>query len=340
MRHYTSTSTIAILVAILTATASIAALSYVHTAGAFQNRAVAIPRVGYLGLRPISESAVAIASLKQGLSDLGYVEGRDYALDIRVVDNDPARYPAMTRELTRLGVRLIVAPSTPSAVAIHKENPTMPIVVRGPDIVGAGLAQSAQHPGGVTTGIDELLPGESATRLGLLKQAVPSISKVAVLSSAPTDNGHATAFAEAEQAATSLGVTLRAVRVSATTDFDAVFADIRRTGEQAVFCLGGVLPTPVMQKIVDLVAEARLPAMYPMGDYVELGGLMSHTYRNEEIFRAAATYVDKILKGAKAGDLPITVWTKYYLTVRATTAARLGLTLPQAVLSQAVDILP
>ena len=131
------------------------------------------PRIGYLGLRPMAEQLVPLAGLKEGLRDLGYVEGKDYVLEIRVVDNTPARYPELTRELTQLGVKLIVAPSTPAAVAIHKENPAMPVVVRGPDIVGAGLAKSAAHPAGVVTGIDELLPGESGTRRRLLKQIGP-----------------------------------------------------------------------------------------------------------------------------------------------------------------------
>ena len=296
------------------------------------------PRIGFLGLRPMAEQIVPLAGLKEGLRDLGYIEGKNYVLETRVVDNDPARYPEVIRELAQLQVKLIVAASTPAAVAIHKENPAMPVVVRGPDIVGAGLAQTAAHPGGVVTGIDELLPGESRTRLRLLKQAVPTISRVAVLSSAPTDTGHATALAEAEDAATALGVTLRAFRVSATTNFDAVFADVTKDGAHAIFCLGGVLPTPVMKAIVDHAAQARLPAMYPLGAYVVLGGLMSHTYRNGEIFRAAATYVVQILRGAKPGDLPLTIWTKYYLTLNATTAASLGITLAPALLSQVDEV--
>ena len=294
-----------------------------------------IQRIGFLGLRPIAEQGAIIAGLKEGLRDLGYAEGKDYVLDIRVVDNNPGRYPEMVRELTQLGVKLIVTPSTPAAVAIHKENPAMAIVVRGPDIVGAGLAENASRPGGVATGIEELAPGLSQTRLRLLKQAVPRISHVAVLSSAPTDNGHAIALAEADEAAKSIGVTLRVFRVSATTNFDAIFADITSSDAQALFCLGGVLPRPVMERIVNFAAQARLPAMYPLGAYVELGGLMSHTYRNAEIFRASATYVDKILKGARPGDLPLTIWTKYYPTVNATTAATLGITLPASLLSQA-----
>jgi putative ABC transport system substrate-binding protein len=307
-------------------------------AAALTAQKVDVPRIGYIGLRPLSEpsgSMEIIAALKQGLGDLGYVEGKDYLLEIRIANNDPRRYPELTTELTQLKVRLIVAASTPAAVAIHKANPTMPIVVRGPDIVGAGLAQSTTHPGGVTTGIDELADGISEKRLRLLKQAAPTISRVAVLSSAPTEGGHRKAFAEAERAAAAIGVTLTTFRISETTDLSAVFSQLISDGVNAVFCSGGVLSRPVQRQIVELAARYRLPAMYPMRDYVDLGGLMAYAYRSSEMFRAAATFVDKILKGQRPGDLPLTVWDRYYLTVNARTATTLGLTIPEPVLSQA-----
>lgn len=166
-----------------------------------------VPHIGYLGLRSLTEpgSVEVVAGLKDGLRDLGYAEGRHYVLDLRSADNDAARSPALISELTQLQVRLIVAPSTPAAVAIHKANPAMPVVVRGPDIVGAGLARTASHPGGMVTGIDEVGSGDTAKRLQLLKQAVPTISRVAVLGSAPSEAGHARAVAEAEQAAKAIG---------------------------------------------------------------------------------------------------------------------------------------
>jgi putative ABC transport system substrate-binding protein len=297
-----------------------------------------VPRIGYLGLRPIDESAASIESitaLKDGLRDLGYVEGKDYVLEVRVANNDPTRYPALTAELTKLQVKLIVAASTPAAVAIHKANPTMPVVVRGPDIIGAGLADSASRPGGVVTGIDELAAGLSDKRLRLLKQAVPTISRVAVLSSAPTEGGHLQAFAEAELAAREIGATVRPFRISASTDLAPIFAGLRGDSIDAVFCSGGVLPRPVQQRIVELAAQHRLPALYAQRGYVELGGLMSYAYRNAEMFRVAATYVDKILKGAKPGELALTIWDRHYVTVNARTASALGLMIPAAVLSQA-----
>ena len=127
-------------------------------------------------------------------------------------------------------------------------------------------------------------------------------------------------------------------RVSATTNFEPLFADLARDGVDAVFCSGGVLPRPVQQRIVELATEHRLPAMYPVRDYVDLGGLISYAYRNAEMFRVAATFVDKILKGANAGDLPLTIWDRHYLTVNVRAAAALGITLPPALLSQADEI--
>jgi ABC-type uncharacterized transport system substrate-binding protein len=149
------------------------------------SRHLDVPHIGYLGLRPLTESGSleVVTGLKEGLGALGHVEGRDYILDLRSADNDADRFPALISELTHLPVKLIFAPSTPAAVAIHKANPAMPIVVRGPDIVGAGLARSASHPGGMVTGIDEVGTGDTAKRLQLLKQAVPAILRVAVLGS-------------------------------------------------------------------------------------------------------------------------------------------------------------
>lgn len=301
---------------------------------------VDVPHIGYLGLRALTEagSVEVVTGLRKGLQDLGYAEGRDYVLDLRSADNAAGRFPALIAELTRLRVRLIFAPSTPAAVAIHKANPVMPIVVRGPDIVGAGLAVSASHPGGMVTGIDEVGTGDTDKRLRLLKEAVPAISRVAILGSAPSAAGHARAVAEAERTATAIGVTLKVFRVSAATDLDGVFAGLRSDGVDALLGSGGILPRAVMQRVVELAARHQLPAMYPAIDYVRLGGLLSYGYRNEEMIRAAATYVDKILKGADAGDLPLTIWDRYYLTVNAKAAAAAGLALPTAFLSQADEI--
>jgi ABC-type uncharacterized transport system substrate-binding protein len=300
-----------------------------------------VPHLGLLAFRPLTEAASVnlVTALKDGLRDIGYLEGRDYVLHLRSADDDANRFPGLVAELTRLHVKLIFAPSTPAAVAIHKANPVMPIVVRGPDIVGAGLAQSASRPGGMVTGIDEVGTGDTAKRLRLLKEAVPAISRVAILGSAPSEAGHVRAIAEAEQAAKTIAVTLKVFRVSATTDLAPIFAGLKGDRVDAILCSGGILPRPVEQRIVELAARHRLPAMYPAIDYVQLGGLLSYGYRSTEMIRAAATYVDRLLKGANPGDLPLTIWDRYYLTVNAKAAAALDLTLPTKFLSQADEVI-
>jgi putative ABC transport system substrate-binding protein len=177
------------------------------------------------------------------------------------------------------------------------------------------------------------------TRIRLLKEALPRISRVAVLSSAPTETGHLIAFAEAERAAKAIGVSVKLYRVSATTDYRALFAELKPDGVGAIFCSGGILPRPVQEQIVKLASAERLPGMYPLRDYVELGGMMSYAYRNPDMFRVAAGYVDKILKGAKAGELPITMWDRHFLTVNMKAATALGLTLPAPFLSKTDEIL-
>ena len=146
-----------------------------------------VHRNGFLALRPLPQIAPSLSAFKEGMRELGQVEGKDYVLEVRLANDAPTRYPALVADLSRLKVELIVAGSTPAAIAIHQTNPTMPIVIaRGPDLVGAKLADSADHPGGVATGIEELAPGMTDKRLRFLKQAVPAIARVAILSPAPT----------------------------------------------------------------------------------------------------------------------------------------------------------
>jgi len=299
---------------------------------------VTVHRIGFLALRPLPQIAPSLSAFKDGMRELGYLEGKDYVLEVRLANDDPTRYPALVAELSRLKVELIVAGSTPAAIAIHETNPTMPIVVgRGPDLVGAKLAESAAHPGGVVTGIEELAAGMTDKRLRFLKQAVPAIVRVAVLSPAPTQGSHALQYNEAEQTAKAIGVTLRAYRVSATSDFEKVFDDIAKDRADAILAFNGVLPRPIQERIIQLAAKHRLPAIYPARDFVEIGGLMSYGQRGPEMFRFAATYVDKIFKGAKPADLPLTPWTKLYLSVNTKTAATLDIALPPSFLSQVND---
>jgi ABC-type uncharacterized transport system substrate-binding protein len=299
---------------------------------------VAARRIGFLALRPLPEVAPNLSAFQDGMRELGYVEGKDYVLEVRTANDTPSRYPSLIAELSRLKVELIVAPSTPAAMAIHEAIPTMPIVVaRGPDLVGAKLVQSPDRPGGVATGIEELAPGITDKRLRFLKLAVPTIARLAILSPAPTPRGHAVQYDEAEQTAKAIGVTLRTYKVTATSDFERVFDEIARDGADGLVGFNGVLPRPVQALIVELAARYHLPAMYPAREFVDLGGLMSYGQRGPEMFHFAATYVDRILKGARPGDLPLTS-TRSYLSVNTKAAGALRITLSASLLSSADDV--
>ena len=258
---------------------------------------------------------------------------RTTSVFVRTANDTASRYPALVAELSQLQVELIVVASTPAAMAIHATNPAMPIVVgRGPDLVGAKLAESMEHPGGVATGIEELAPGMTDKRLRLLKQAVPTMRHVAIVSAAPTASGHALQYHDAEQAAKALGLTLHVYAVTATSDFDRLFREIARDGADGLLVFNGLLPRPIQQRVVELAARQRLAAMYPDRSYVDVGGLMSYGQRGPDMFRSAATYVDKILKGAKPADLPLTT-TRLYLSVNTSAAESLHLALPASFLS-------
>lgn len=300
-----------------------------------------VRRLGYLGLRPMREAQPTIGALKHGLRELGYTEARDYVLEVRLADDDPTRYPILIAELTSLDVELIVAASTPAAVAIHKADPAMPIVVgRGPDLVGAGLARSFDRPGSVVTGIEELQTGNIDKSLRVLREAAPAITSVAVLSPAPTPAAHEMQYAEAEQTAKQLGLTLRAYRVSATTNFKELLAAVLKERPQGLLVLGGVLPGPAIEQIVAFANNERLPAVYPHELYAERGGLIAYAMDSVAMFRFAATYVAKILNGARPGDLPLTRWARENaLYVNMATAEATGLTIPTSLLSRATRII-
>jgi putative ABC transport system substrate-binding protein len=300
-----------------------------------------IRRVGFLGLRPVAEVSQHLAALRDGLRDLGYVEGENYVLEVRAADNDPGRYPALVSELTKAQVELIVTANLPAAAAIHATNPRMRIVIgQGPDILGTKLAESHNRPGGVATGIEELVPGMTDKRLRLLKEAVSTISNIAILSPAPTPGGHTLQYTEADQTAEVIGLTLRSYRVTRTSEFETVFDTIMSDGVHALVVFVGVLPRPIEKQIVQLATKHRLPAIYPDLDFIEAGGLLVHGQHKPARFRLAAAYVDKILRGAQPGDLPITYDTNPFRLVINTTAAQaLGLALPHSLLSQADQIL-
>ena len=304
-------------------------------------QAAKVARIGYLATDLAANLHLREAFL-QGLRDLGYVEGRSLVIEYRNAEGKSERLPALAAELVALKVDVIVAGGTPVALAAKQATTTLPIVFAGVgDPVASGLVTSLALPGGNVTGSSILNPELVGKCLELLTQAVPGISRVAVLWQ-PGGLGERTGkdmLKRAEVAARALGVRLQFVEARGPEDFDKAFSDMTRARAGALTVLGSVMFFGERRRLVDLAAKNRLPAVYPLREYVDAGGLMSYGPNTADLFRRAATYVDKILKGAKPGDLPVEQPTKFELVINMKTAKALGLTIPQSLLGRADEII-
>ncbi len=305
-------------------------------------QAAKIARIGYLSL-DVATSAHLREAFLQGLRDLGYVEGRNVVIEYRDTEGKFERLPALAAELVALKVDVIVAAGgTPSALAAKQATRTIPIVVAiAADPVASGLVTSLARPGGNVTGLSMLTPELVGKRLELLKQAVPGVSRVAVLWQ-PGDYGEHTEkdiLKEAEVTARALGVRLQVVEARGPQDFDRAFSDMTRARADALIVLGTSMFFTERRRLVDLAAKHRLPATYSARDSVDAGGLMAYGPNFADMFRRAATYVDKILKGAKPADLPVEQATKFELVINLKTAKALGLTVPPSLLGRADQVI-
>ena len=303
--------------------------------GAHAQTAAPVRRIGWLG-GPTRETAqFFVQPFLQGLRELGWIEGQNIIIEWRFGGGHAERLPALAAELVRLRVELIVVPSTPTALAARNATTTIPLVtVGGNDPVALGFAASLARPGGQFTGLTSSSGPEIAGKqLGLLKEAVPKATRIAVLWN-PTTQGNALALKEAEAAARGLGVELHILEARSIGDFDAAFAAMAAKRAGALHVLGDVMFVAQRARLAALATKAHLPAMYSQRDYVEDGGLMSYGPKITENFRRAASYVDRILKGAKPGDLPIERPTAFELVVNLKTAKALGLTMPQTLLAR------
>ena len=277
-------------------------------------------------------------ALRQGLRDLGYVEGRNLIIDWRYQLGQSDRLPAFAAELVHLKPDIIVADSTVATRVALQATSTIPIVMaNSADAVGTGLVTNLARPGGNISGVTIMLAEMSAKRLQLLKEAVPSVSRVAVLWD-PTLRWHPAMVKEVEAAAPSLGFQPIAIAVRNRGDFGNALGKIVDAQADALFVSETMAPA-ARRQLVDFAAKRRLPAMYLNRDYVTAGGLMSYAPDFAEGFRQAAGYVDKILKGAKPADLPIEQPTKFELVINAKTAKALGLALPPPLLLRADQVI-
>jgi len=276
------------------------------------------------------------------LRDLGYVEGGTIVIEYRGAEGKPERLPALTAELVALKVDVIVASGTPQALAVKEVTRTLPIVFAAvADPIASGVVTSLARPGGNITGTSLLAPDLVGKRLEQLKQAVPSISRVAVLwqPGGLGERADKEMLQGTEVAARALGVRLQVVEARGPEDFDRAFSDMIRARAGAVTVLPSNIFITERRRLVDLAAKKRLPAVYGLREFVDTGGLMSYGANPADSFRRAATYVDKILKGAKPGDLPIEQPTKFELVINLKTAKALGLTIPPSLLGRADEVI-
>jgi putative tryptophan/tyrosine transport system substrate-binding protein len=303
-----------------------------------QIRSASIRRIGFFsgaGYPPLEQA------FKDELRSLHYVEGKTIIIATRLSRPNTSDLPAQAAEIAHMDLELVLAGALPFALAVRQANPAMPMVIATcPGFVSNGFAQSLEHPGGIVTGIDELPPGVTIKRLTLLKGAAPKVSRVALLSTTPGRGGHEMQLADAEHGATSLGISVKSYRATSLGELQNALAAIVNDGMDGLVNFQGGLSLANRQLIVDFAAEHRLPAIYQATLFAEAGGLMSWAPNLENQYRTAAHYVDKILRGANPGDLPITYPPKYYLTINAGAARRQGLTLPRALLAQAHRVLP
>ena len=305
-------------------------------------QAAKVARIGYLAAN-LAGNPYLHEAFRQGLRDLGYVEGRNLVIEYRGAEGKPERFPALAAELVALKVDVIVvAGGTLAALAAKQATRTLPIVFAAAgDPVTDGLVTSLARPGGNVTGLSNLTAELVGKRLELLTQAVPGVGQVAVLR-LPGALGERTEkemLTGAEVAARALGVRLQFVEARGPADVDSAFSEMTRARAGALTVLASTMFTLERRRLVDLAAKNRLPAMYPWRDFVDAGGFMSYGVNTTDMYRRAATFVDKILKGAKPGDQPVEQPTKFELVINLKTAKALGLTIPPSVLGRADHVI-
>jgi putative ABC transport system substrate-binding protein len=306
-------------------------------AAAVKPAAAKTTRIGYLSLR--SGPWFLDDAFRQGLRELGYVEGQNLVIEYRWADWKPDRAAALAAELVRLNVDVIVCiGGNVPALAAKKATNTIPIVFIGSDPVRAGLVTSLDRPGGNVTGVNILTIELNAKRLDLLKSAVPRAKSVAVLMNPTSVTGEAVRK-ELQGTAQALRVQLQVLQVRERQEIDEAFAAMARKRAEALLVVSDPMLFAQLERIVDLAARHRLPGIFEWREFAQAGGLMSYGTNIGDMYRRLATYVDKILKGAKPGDLPIEQPTKYELVINLKTAKTLSLTVPQSLLLRADEII-
>jgi ABC-type uncharacterized transport system substrate-binding protein len=299
-----------------------------------------VPRIGYLVVPPLASASQArIEAFRQGLRELGYVEGKNIVIEWRSAEGKFDRLPSLAAELVRLKVDVIVTRGTPEALALKNATSTIPIVFYSvTDPVGAGLVDSLARPGRNITGFSGIEAVLAGKRLELLKETIPKVSRVAVLWN-PQDLSSAQQWKESRLPAQELGLQLHSMEVSSADRYESAFKEAANARSAALAVIAGALEDSNRKRIADLATKNRLPAIYPRPVFVESGGLMSYGADQAEPLKRVAVFVDKILRGTKPADLPVEQPTKFEFVINLKTAKQNGLTIPPEVLARASKII-
>ena len=297
-----------------------------------------VPRIGYLGGGSPELEKAWLDAFLQGLRELGYFEGKNIVVERRYASGRYDQLPELAGELVRLKTDVILAASTPVAVGVKKVTSTIPIVMVVADPIGTGLVSSLAKPGGNLTGLSDFHADLITKRLELLKEIVPSVSRIAFLSN-PASLTCSLQMKDLAAVAPALGVTLFSLEAKTPDDFGPSFSTIKKQRAAALLVCGDRMFNTHRRQIFDLTTKQRLPAIYSTKEYADAGGLMSYGASFPDLYRRAATYVDKILKGAKPADLPVEQPKKFEFIINLKAAKQIGLTIPPNVLARADKVI-
>ena len=300
-----------------------------------------IPKIGFLGVRPDAANYSAKSILLE-LEKLGYVEGKNITFEYRNAENQIDRLPALVDDLLRLKINVLITAATREVGAAQKATKDIPIVsLNLGDPVATGLVQSLGRPGGNITGFTPLSVELTGKRLELVKETFPKVSRVTVLLQPQTASPETwnETWKETQRVALRLGLELRSIEINAASELDSAFKEIVKSRTNALAVSLSPLINSLQKRIVELAAKNRLPAIYPRGDYVESGGLMSYGADRSEPYKRVAVMVEKILKGTKPADIPVEQTSKFEFIINLKTAKQIGLTIPPNVLVRADKVI-
>jgi len=295
------------------------------------------PRLWKIGVLA-NESWPPLEGLREGLRDLGYVEGKTHLFVYRFAQGRAERFPALAAELVNLPVDLIVSWGTPASLAAYKATSTIPIVMSAGDPIGSGIVPSLARPGGNVTGMSVQMAEQEGKRLELLKKLLPGLSRVAVISN-PSNPYCAIAVREAQLGAAALGLEIILLEGSDSRSLEDAFQTLGRTGAQAVLVVADPFLAGERVRLADQMIKNGLPSIYSYHEHVVAGGLMTYTTNYHDVFRREGQFIDKIFKGAKPGDLPVQQPIKFELVLNLKTAKMLKLAIPPSMLALADEVI-